>query len=89
MRRYNGYGSEEDDDILILNPKSKSKNEMCPLTMKKVNELDHAVKNVNCPHIYEREAIKSYKRYHMKNNKRLKCPQAACSADLVLWSYYG
>ena len=75
--------SSEDDgtDFMVLNANKTSKNEVCPLTLTKIKQ---PIRNMLCPHVYERSAIKGYKQYLSTKNKPQKCPQGGCQALLVV-----
>ena len=73
--------SDDEQEMRVLNANKKSKNEVCPLTLKK---MEHPIKNMLCTHWYEKEAIKNYKEYMIKQNKPRKCPQGGCTAFLFI-----
>merc|ERR1712083_739174 len=70
---------ESDEELVILNKDKKSRQDLCPLTLKKIV---HPIKNRLCSHVYERSAIINYRNYLVANDKPTKCPQAGCQATL-------
>ena len=71
--------SESEEDLVVLNKHKTSNQDICPLTLKKIQ---HPVKNRLCSHIYERSAILNYRQYLLANDKPAKCPQGGCQAAL-------
>ena len=81
----NDEDDDDDKEFVVLNANKKSKNEICPLTLTKIKQ---GIKNWRCPHYYEKQAIKNYKQYLLKNNTpkdKWKCPQGGCNAQLVIF----
>ena len=78
-----GEQSEDDDetDFMVLNANKISKHEVCPLTLTKIKQ---PIRNMLCPHVYERSALKGYKQYLSSMNKSHQCPQGGCQALLVV-----
>ena len=71
--------SEDEEDLVVLNKNKTSNQDICPLTLKKIQ---HPIKNRLCSHIYERSAILNYRQYLLANDKTAKCPQGGCQAAL-------
>ncbi|GAV63908.1 zf-Nse domain-containing protein [Cephalotus follicularis] len=64
---------EEQEDIIMTSTQSNILNVTCPLTGKPVVDLAEPVRNMECKHIYDKNAINQYIRA-----KNTKCPVTGC-----------
>jgi len=69
---------DSDDDIQMMQVKISTK---CPLTLK---EMANPIRNSQCSHSFDTEAIRSYITTARRGNSKVQCPVPGCSASLGL-----